>query len=132
MNNPIILPIYYTQTFKTKDDKVWLVGDNAFRNWHYHLKNKVKQHYHKLVANQVLNHLPLPNQFTLHIDVFYKNPNMDASNVSSRMEKFTLDALQEAGIIVNDNVKYHMGSCWVNKGQDKQNPRVEISISTVI
>jgi len=128
--NTIILPIYYTQVFKTKDDKVWLVGDNAFRNWHYFLKNEVKQHYHKCVGRQV-NSTVLTGQYKLLMDVYLKNPNSDGSNVASRMEKFTLDALQECGVVVDDSSKYHMGTTWELKGIDKLDPRVEIVLQAL-
>ena len=127
----LTLPIYYEETFKTKPSKVWLVGDNAFRNWHFHLKNKVKQHYHQLVSAQSSLLLPVKGKFTLHISIYYKNPSMDGSNVASRMEKFVLDALQECNIIVNDNVQYHQGSTWSIAGQDNLNPHVEITIQEV-
>ena len=122
------LPIYYDETFKTKPTKTWLVGDNAFRNWHFHLKNKVKRHYHTLVAAHSSSLSPITGQFTLDIAIYYKNPSMDGSNVASRMEKFSLDALQELGIITNDNIQFHIGSTWHIAGQDKLYPRCQITI----
>jgi len=129
--NIITLPIYYVQKFKTKKDKTWLVGDNAYRNWHYFLKNNVKQHYHDLVKNQV-NDSKIAGQYTLLIDIYIKNVNSDGSNIASRIEKFSLDALQECGVVVNDNSKYHVGTTWRFKGIDKENPRAEIQIVEVV
>ena len=123
----IILPIYYTQVFKTRPEKVWLVGDNAFRNWHYFLKNEVKQYYHMLVGEQI-DDTVVKNQYKMFIDLYLKNPASDGSNVASRMEKFTLDGLQECGVVVDDNSKYHMGTTWELKGMDKTDPRVEITL----
>lgn len=123
----ITLPIYYTQEFRRKKDKIWLVGDNAFRNWHYHLKNKVKQHYHLLVKEQVPD-IKITGTYKLNIDIYIKNPASDGSNIASRIEKFCLDALQEQGIVVNDNSKYHLGTTWTLKGTDKENPRAVITI----
>lgn len=125
--NTLVLPIYYTQTFKTKKDKVWLVGDNAYRNWHYFLKNEVKKHYHALISEQVQGSA-VSGQYKLAIDIYLKNSNSDASNVASRIEKFTLDALQEQSIVVNDNSKYHIGSTWEFKGIDKTSPRAEVTL----
>jgi hypothetical protein len=125
--NKIILPIYYTQEFKRKDPKTWLVGDNAYRNWHYFLKNQVKKHYHILVDEQV-GESTVPGQYRLAIDLYLKNPNSDASNVASRIEKFTLDALQESGVVVEDNSKYHLGTTWEFKGIDKTDPRAEVTL----
>lgn len=126
----LILPIYYTQQFSRKDPKVWLVGDNAYRNWHYFLKNKVKQHYHQLVKNQVTS-TRVEGQYRLEIQVYLKNPNSDASNVASRIEKFSLDALQECGVIINDNSKYHIGTAWTFEGIDKDNPRCVVTLHEV-
>lgn len=126
----LILPIYYVQEFKRKDPKVWLVGDNAYRNWHYFLKNKVKQHYHHLVAAQVTS-IRIEGQYELEIQVYLKNPNADASNVASRIEKFTLDALQECGVVVNDNSKYHIGTTWKFMGIDKEAPRCVVTLHEV-
>lgn len=131
MLSELNLPIYYEEQFKTKPSKTHLVSDNWFRNIHYHLKNKVKQHYHQLVTMQLKNPTPVVGQFTLDIIVFYKNPNCDGSNIASRIEKFTLDALQEASVVVNDNVKYHIGTTWSIGGQDKLNPRAIIKIKEV-
>jgi len=129
--NIITLPIYYVQKFKTKKDKTWLVGDNAYRNWHYFLKNNVKQHYHDLVKSQVSDD-KTTGQYTLLIDIYIKNVNSDGSNIASRIEKFSLDALQECGVVVNDNSKYHVGTTWRFKGIDKENPRAEIQIVEVV
>lgn len=126
----ITVPIYYTQEFKTKDNKTFLVGMNWYRNAVHFLSNKVKQHYHSTIKSQVQN-LSFPDKFTLDIKVFYKNSNCDGSNISSLMEKYVLDALQENNVIVNDNVKYHMGTTWSIGGEDKHNPRCEISIKSL-
>ena len=63
--------------------------------------------------------------------MYYKNPNCDGANIISLIEKFTLDALQENGVIVNDTVKNHKGTMWEVIGQDKENPRCEIKITKI-
>lgn len=123
----LTLPIYYTQTFKRKEDKTWLVGDNAYRNWHYFLKNEVKQYYHTLIKDQI-DDTKIAGQFKLSLNIYLKNINSDPSNVASRIEKFALDGLQEAGVIVNDNGKYHIGTYWEFCGVDKENPRCTIEL----
>ena len=121
----ITLPIYWSQS----SSKTVLVSLNQYRNWHFHTSNKFKRDFHELVGNQLGELSPITGQFTLSICVYYKNSNCDGSNIASLIEKITLDALQEHSIIPNDNVKYHLGSTWSIAGQDKVNPRCEISIT---
>ena len=127
------LPIYYEIEFKTKKNKKVLVGLNWFRNIHFHLKNKVKQHYHLLVKNQ-LEHFeedkPL-NQFKTHYKLFYANSNCDMTNISSLIEKFVLDGFKEFGLIKDDNVKFHISSKVEVVEQDKKNPRIEIIVEEI-
>lgn len=131
-NNVIKLtvPVYYTNTYKTKKNKTFLVSLNWYRNAHYHEQNKIKSFYHDLISNQ-LGTYSITNQFKVHYQLHYKNPVCDGANIIALMEKFTLDSLQENNSVVNDNVKYHIGSTWEVIGQDKDNPRCEISITKI-
>ena len=122
------LPIYFTNTYKTKDDKTFLVGMNWFRNAHHHEQNKVKKYYHELIETHAANLAKCKGTYTLDIQVYYKNSACDGSNIASLMEKFVLDALQQFEIVEQDNVKYHLGTTWSVAGQDKENPRCEIQI----
>lgn len=127
----LTLPIYYVEEFKTKPSKTHLIGMNAYRNWHFHLSNKIKHHYHSLVKEQ-LNGTIISNQYKLFIEIYYKNPAADGANIASIAEKFTLDSLQEFGVTTQDNVKYHLGTTWSIVNQDKLNPRVEITLQEVL
>lgn len=124
----IILPIYYTQTFKTKKDKTFLVGLNWERNAHYFIKSEVKRHYHELVADQVTAPDKPMQQFKITTTLFYKNPSCDGRNIVPMIEKYLLDALQDCEVLTNDNVKFDQGGTWLVGGQDKLNPRCEIEI----
>jgi hypothetical protein len=126
--NTIELPIYWTQHFKTKNDKTVLVGMNWYRNAHFHAQNAMKKHFHELVSTQVGNKNPQVGKFNLAIEIYYKNSNCDGANIAALIEKFVLDALQEEKVIINDNVQYHKGSSWKVVDQDKDNPRCLISI----
>ena len=123
----LILPIYWKQS----SSKTVLLSMNQYRNWHYHTSNKVKQWFHDLVKDQISNLTPITGTFTIELNLYYKNSNCDSSNVCSIIEKFTLDALQEFNIITNDNVKYHLGSCYKVAGQDKINPRCEVVLKNI-
>lgn len=122
----ITLPIYWTKNFKSKPDKVVLVGMNWYRNAHHFDQNNLKREFSELVHNQ----LPpkVSGQYTLDIKLYYKNPSCDGSNICALMEKIVLDALQEDSILEQDNVKFHLGTTWSVVGQDKLNPRCEITI----
>lgn len=123
----IIVPIYWTQVYKTKEDKTWLVGLNAYRNWHHYTSSKWKLDFHELIDNQVMSNQTF-TKYKLHTALYYKNPTCDGANIASLIEKVALDALQGTGTLLQDNVKYHQGTTWEVAGQDKINPRCEVTI----
>lgn len=88
----------------------------------------MKQEFHELVLNQIKPLNPPIEEFTLHTNLFYKNPSCDGRNVVPMVEKFVLDALQ-GPVITNDNVRCDLGGSWSVSGQDKENPRVEITLT---
>lgn len=131
MNSTITLPIYWTQQYKTKPDKTVLAGMNFYRNAHYHAQNAMKKEFHELVAGQLKEEAtPHAGDFTLELKIYYKNTNCDGANIAAIIEKFVLDSLQSMNIVINDNVKYHKGTTWKVLGQDKDNPRCEVTIQT--
>lgn len=128
-NSPITLtlPIYYTQTFKTKAPKVWLVGMNNYRNWFYTFKNTVKKHYHTLVV-AATGSSKIKGKYTCTIELYLKNKQSDPSNVAAIIEKFVLDGLCSCGAIVNDTSSYHVGTTWTFIKIDKEDPRCLVTI----
>ena len=124
----VTLPIYYTQEFKTKANKTSLVGMNLYRNAHHFLQNDMKKYFQSLVIEQLPAVAEVLQQFTVTYKLYYKSPVCDGSNIIALIEKFYLDALKEHGFIADDNVKYHLGSSWTIIEQDKENPRVEVTI----
>lgn len=132
MSYKLELPIYYTQKFKTKKGKTFLVGMNWYRNAHYFIQNEVKKHYHDLVV------LALSDfkgdslvSYRVKYKLYYKNPSSDLMNVVSLTDKFFNDAIQELGLVKNDNVKFYK-KCFIEVvGQDRENPRVEIELEDI-
>lgn len=122
----LILPIHYNIEYKTKKDKKVLVGLNWYRNCHHHLSNKVKQYYHSLVKEQVTANDKF-DTIKPHYNVYLWNKLTDWPNVRAIMEKFVLDGLVEAWVIVNDTVDIVL---WDSSSYfiDKVNPRIEIEI----
>lgn len=72
--------------------------------------------------------IKIKGQYRLEIDLYYKNPSCDGANIIALTEKVFLDAVQQHNTVNQDNVKYHIGTTWNVIGQDKQNPRTEITI----
>jgi hypothetical protein len=101
---------------------------NFYRNAYYYTQHSIKKDFHELVDDQVKGKTPIKDEFKLELDIYYKNPNCDGANISALIEKFALDGLQESGIIVDDNVKYHKGSTWNILEQDKDNPRCVVRV----
>lgn len=88
----------------------------------------MKKHFQSLVIEQLPAVAEVLQQFTVTYKLYYKSTVCDGSNIIALIEKFYLDALKEHGLIADDNVKYHLGSSWTIIEQDKENPRVEITI----
>lgn len=121
------LPIYWTQKYKTKPDKTVLAGMNWYRNAFYHAQNAMKKEFHELVVEQLPDEV-VEGKYRLHLQIYYKNATCDGSNIAALIEKFSLDALQEHNTVVDDNVKYHMGTTWEIIEQDKTNPRCVVTV----
>ena len=117
------LPIYFNTGKKTI-----LVGTNVTRNLHFFMLNKLKKHYHKLVADRLKEFEPIIGEYIVAYTYYYKNISSDGSNVISQIEKYFLDGIQEIGLVENDNVRFHIGSTWKVGHQDRDNPRVDISV----
>ena len=117
------LPVYHQIKNKT-----FLVGLNWFRNSHYQELNKVKKYYNQLIVYSLNPCKHTFDKYTINYTYFYKNSRSDALNVISVIDKFLQDALQDAGVIENDNVKFYMGGCIMPSVKDKENPRLEVKI----
>lgn len=123
------LPIYWTQTYKTKPDKTSLVGMNFYRNAHYHAKNQLKKDLEQHLKDSFNGpYDKIIGQYVVHYTLYYKNPSCDASNIIALSEKIFLDFIQDIDIVEQDSVKYHISSSWEVAKQDKINPRVEITL----
>lgn len=122
----LTLPIYYDIFYKTKPAKRILVGMNWYRNAHYIMQNKVKNHYHVLIKEQ-LTDAKFKKPLLTYV-LYYKNASCDMMNIISCCDKFLMDALQNNGVIENDNVKYYRSCLACVAEQDKKNPRIEVCV----
>ena len=122
------LPIYHTFQRKTKKDIKILVGMNWYRNAHFRNSNQVKQHYHSLIYSKVTQSQKLKDKYMVSYMLYPSNSNCDLMNVVSVIDKFLNDALQDSGVVVNDNIKFYKHMIATVKEVDKLNPRIEIII----
>ena len=102
---------------------------NWFRNAYFRVINNVKQEYHKIVFSQLIKEHEFDGMFIVSSRLFYKNGSCDLKNVDGVIDKFAVDALQKAGVIRNDNVKYYVCSIPEVAGIDKDNPRIEFTVT---
>lgn len=125
----LTLPIYYTQEFKTKKPKTFLVGMNWYRNAHYHIQNKVKKDFGEIVKKGIGDQVfKFADQYQVVYTYHYKSAVSDLANVTGMTSKFVNDTLQELGVVPNDNVKFLVKETHIVGEQDKDNPRVEVEI----
>lgn len=120
------LPVYYKV-----DKKTILVGLNKYERMHHHPRNKMKQYYYALIA-KTLNKIPIKGKVKTEYVYYYKNSQSDAPNVVAVIDKVFMDALQENGVISEDNVTNYIGSTWSVGGQDKLNPRIEVRVIEIV
>ena len=126
----LTLPIYHTFKYKTKKDKVALIGMNNYRSWNPFRANEVKQNYHKIVG-EALKEFKVKKKwkkFKTEYKIYYKNKKSDGNNIVSVIDKYLLDALQEYGVIENDTNENYLGAKWDVIEQDTKNPRIIVTI----
>jgi hypothetical protein len=125
----ISLPIYYTQYFKTKKSKTFLVGLNWYRNAHHSISNSVKHYYHELVYPLVVGNKF--NKVMIEYRVYAGRKGTDGHNIRAILEKFFLDGFVEAGCIEDDNIDFVIGDSS-KYFIDRDNPRIDITVKEVI
>ena len=122
-----VCPIYWTKTFKTKNNETHLIGMNYYRNAVYYDQNRLKREIEDQLKQSCTSmFIPITTPFKVHYTLYYKNPSCDGANIIALVEKIFLDFIQDIGLVPNDTVKYHYGSTWNIGEQDMLNPRCEI------
>jgi len=93
--------------------------------------NTVKKRYKEAMKEQI-DTLPNYNRVTIHYKYFPKTRHLtDIGNVTAVHKKFFEDALVELGHLPEDNYNFVIGSSESFGHIDKENPRVEITITEV-
>jgi hypothetical protein len=131
------LPLHIVLPRK-KQARIFVLNLNVYRNTHYIVLNQAKALYKEQVEqayreweSQGENHYLFPDEPYRFIYTVYpaNNRAFDISNVCSIVDKFTCDALQELGVIKNDNHKYIPEVSYKIGKVDKNNPRMELEIT---
>ena len=105
-----------------------MLGLNWLQDAHYRARNLVKQQFTENIGKVLPKGVKLNSPIETSYKVYYKNKKSDAGNIVAVTEKFLLDALQVHDVIVEDNVQHYMRSNWVVMEQDRDRPRVEVTI----
>ena len=93
----------------------------------------MKRQWQKDIGTYILNELRgvrIEKPVIIHYHYFEENAKRDIGNIHAPFQKFCEDALQDCGVIANDNQKCVVGFTALF-GVDKQNPRVEVELEEV-
>ena len=130
----IILPLSVIIPRKTKADKVFILNLNVYRNTHHFTLAAAKIQWAEIVRQVtvgMVNVDSMPFNFTYTVYPA-TNRRFDLANVCSIIDKFTADALIEFGIIPDDSYKIIPEINYRFGGVDKENPRCELLINSII
>ena len=103
---------------------------NGYRNWQFHQNNDYKIRF----KEQVLPLIPDVRYKEIKIEykVFFKTKRVtDVANVCSVVDKFFSDTLVSSGVVEDDNYLFLKKVVYEFGGIDKDNPRVEATITEV-
>jgi hypothetical protein len=125
------LPLSVTIPRKTKEDKVFTLNLNTFRNAHHFIMNAAKRAWLDVVADALGYQTKMPDPpYLLTYTVFPASQRkFDLGNVLPAVQKFTDDALIELGWLKDDDYKHIRAIDYRFGRVDKENPRIELEIS---
>jgi len=116
----------------SKAGKRWFILNlNNYRNAHYRTLSLAKKLYALAVCEALPDKIPKLTG-PLHLTFKYYAASarkIDISNPCSIIDKFTCDALTEAGVWKDDDVKTVLSVTYIFGGVEKNNPRCELEIS---
>lgn len=128
MSITISLPIYLEMG--TKKKKTFALNLNIYRNAYFRELNDAKVLFEQIVAKRI-QHLPLMTKVDLTYRLFIgSNRAIDVANVCSIVDKFFSDTLVNQGKLPDDNQKHIANVSYSWGGVDKNDPRVEVTLTS--
>jgi len=91
---------------------------------------KEYQSYISLFIRRDLKDLKIDKPVIVHYHYYEENRKRDLGNIHAPCQKFVEDALQDCGVLVNDNQKCVVGFT-ASFDVDKDKPRIEVQLETV-
>ena len=90
-----------------KKPKNYHLNFNNYHNWHHQVRNNIKKRFQLQIA-PLLKDLPRLETITMiEYRIYHKdNRKFDVSNKLTLIDKFTQDAIVQAGKIEDDNFHY--------------------------
>lgn len=91
--------------------------------------NAFKQTYQRMVWAYIKQAqvAPVTKRVIIRYDFYEPNKKRDCGNIFAFASKVTEDALQDAGVLPNDNQTW-LGGYDVKFDVDKENPRIEVEL----
>jgi hypothetical protein len=127
----LICPSFVVIPRKTKKDKKVYININIYRNLHYLVESKCKKAFKEAIRDQVEG-FTMEGEVEVTYQVFkHSRRKMDKMNVVSIVSKYALDALVELKCLQDDNDDIIKTEHLLPTVYDKENPRIEITISKV-
>ena len=112
--------------------KKFIININNMRTTHYRVQAKAKRVYTQLMR-QLLSDCPIFGKVEVEFVMFPGSMRkMDLDNVCGGHAKYFLDALQEWGKLEDDNYNYVKGIHYYFGEVQKDNPRVEVTITEYV
>lgn len=123
------LPFKYKKLQKKKEDGLYTtpINFNEARLMNRFTYPKVKKAFAEIAGAQVQGKV-YKWQIKVVYNLYYKNIQSDVTNWIAVIDKFFLDVLQKEWCIKDDNVQHVIETVARVIEQDRENPRVEVSI----
>lgn len=127
----LILPLTVIIPRKTKEDKIFALNLNTFRNTHHMVMSQAKIIWKEVVRCSLeKRYSEIPDDPYLFIYTVFPGSGrkFDLANVLPAIQKFTDDALIELGVISDDSYKIIKAIDYRFGEIDKEHPRAELEI----